>query len=157
MPNRILVLTAALVVLAGAAGVAAQSARVGEIAIEDASVETAVGRGAVAVAVMRITNGAEVNDRLYEASSPLARAVELVSTESTDAIALSRQVRAIPVPSGTSVMLRRGGAYLLLVGLVRPLAKGDRVPLRLLFEEAGTIEVKAVVTRIGWRGPPSGR
>jgi hypothetical protein len=66
---------------------------------------------------------------------------------------LVRQVRAIDIPGGASLDLHPGGYHILLLGLERPLEKGEKVPFTLSFLEAGTVEIEAEVKKIGWSPP----
>jgi periplasmic copper chaperone A len=54
-------------------------------------------------------------------------------------------VRAIDIPARASVALGADGYHAMLVDLVRPLGVGDRVPLTLVFERSGTLDVVANV------------
>jgi copper(I)-binding protein len=48
-----------------------------------------------------------------------------------------RQVDAIELPAGTTVMLAPGGLHIMFVDLVQPLAEGTDVDVTLRFEKAG--------------------
>jgi periplasmic copper chaperone A len=60
-----------------------------------------------------------------------------------------RPLKRLELPAGRTVELSPSGSHVMLTGLKRPLAKGDRVPLRLTVETAGggrrTVEVTADV------------
>jgi copper(I)-binding protein len=59
-----------------------------------------------------------------------------------------RPLRRLELPAGRTVELGPAGAHIMLTGLKRPLAKGDRVPLRLTVETGGkrrTVDVAAEV------------
>jgi copper(I)-binding protein len=47
------------------------------------------------------------------------------------------------------VTLAPGGMHLMMMGLKEPLKQGERVPLTLVFEKAGKIDVEMVVVPIG--------
>ena len=49
-----------------------------------------------------------------------------------------RPVDAIALPAGEAVELKPGGYHVMLLGLVKPLAVGDEIPLTLTFEKAGS-------------------
>ncbi len=50
-------------------------------------------------------------------------------------------LRTIDVPAGAKVALQPGGLHVMLLDLKQPLAVGEKIPLTLTFERAGTIEV----------------
>ena len=60
-----------------------------------------------------------------------------------------RATGALPVPAGGTLTLAPGGYHVMLLDLKRPLVAGDKVPLRLTFEKAGTIEVTVNVEAMG--------
>ena len=70
-----------------------------------------------------------------------------------------RNVRRLDLPTGRTVELNPGGLHIMLTGLKRPLAKGDRVPLRLTVEGRGgsrtLVEVSAEVRDVAFAGGPS--
>ena len=64
-----------------------------------------------------------------------------------------RPVEAIEVHPGTPTVLKPGGLHVMLMGLAAPLKKGQRVPLTLTFEKAGSIEVEAMVQGVASMQP----
>jgi copper(I)-binding protein len=68
-----------------------------------------------------------------------------------------REVDAIPVPARGAVTLRPGGLHLMLIGLTRPLAAGETVPVTLRFERAGEVQATLAVQAAGARGPAEHR
>ena len=56
-----------------------------------------------------------------------------------------RAVPSLDIPAGRSVTLEPGSYHVMLVDLAHPLSVGDKVPLTLTFQNAGTIDVVAVV------------
>ena len=102
--------------------------------------------GAIYLAALR--NGGDQTDRLLAASTTVAERVELHRMQMDDDVMRMRAVSAIEVPARTTIALRQGSAdgyHLMLFGLHRPLAVGDRFPLTLRFERAGEIAVEVWV------------
>ncbi len=56
-----------------------------------------------------------------------------------------RAVPAIDVAAGATVKFAPGGLHIMLQELKRPLKKGDRVPLTLVFQRAGEVRVELAV------------
>lgn len=56
-----------------------------------------------------------------------------------------KELADLPVPSGSTVRLEPGGRHIMLLDLARPLEVGQRFPLRLRFERAGTVEAAVEV------------
>ncbi len=118
--------------------------RVGKVAVEHPYAPPSIhGVSTAAVYLRRIENSGDQADRLIAARTPIARAVEFHSM-SIDA-ANVMQMRAQPhieIPAGGKLELRPGGPlHLMLLDLKRPLKEGYRLPLTLVFERAGEIEV----------------
>ncbi|HXU52170.1 MAG TPA: copper chaperone PCu(A)C [Casimicrobiaceae bacterium] len=84
-------------------------------------------------------------DRLMSASSPAAARVELHTMAMDNGVMRMSEVKGIDLPPGSQVKLKPGGLHMMLVGLKTPLAEGSRVPLRLTFEHAGSIDVEVAV------------
>ncbi len=80
--------------------------------------------------------------------SPLGIA-ELHEMKMDGDIMRMRLLKRLELPAGRTVELGPGGAHVMLTALKRPLAKGDRVPVRLTVETAGkarrTVDVDAEV------------
>jgi copper(I)-binding protein len=58
-------------------------------------------------------------------------------------------VRGVDLKPGATTELRPGGFHVMLEGLQQPLKQGDKVPLTLTFERAGSIEVMLDVEAMG--------
>jgi copper(I)-binding protein len=104
-----------------------------------------VDQGTASAVYLHLTNLGDQPDRLLGAESPLAEAVELHSTSLEGDMAHMMPVAGIDLPPGATVVLEPGGGHLMVVNLAGPLAPGDRLPLILLFEMAGDVELDAEV------------
>ncbi|KQN07146.1 hypothetical protein ASE85_18965 [Sphingobium sp. Leaf26] len=62
-----------------------------------------------------------------------------------------RELAALPIPAGGQVTLEPGVYHLMFTQLYTPLVVGDIVPLTLVFERAGRIEVMLRVLPLGGR------
>lgn len=61
------------------------------------------------------------------------------------AVAEMTEVHSLELPAGESVALKPGGHHIMLMKLGGPLEAGDKVPVTLAFEKAGSVTVDAVV------------
>jgi len=98
-------------------------------------------------AYFTIRNIGKAGDRLLRVSSPVARTVELHSMTMDGNLMKMRAVQALDIPSGSTVSLGTGGYHVMLMGLHQPLAVGAEVPLTLVFEKAGALDVSARVEK----------
>jgi len=134
-------------VLLCALAVGAMSTAQAQVRVTDPWVRSTVAGQTVAGAFMKLES--PVAESLVGASSPAAAKVELHRTIMEGTVAKMRPVGRIDLSPGKTVELKPGGYHIMLVDIVKPLAKGDTVPLRLEFERLGkpkeTVDVKAVV------------
>lgn len=95
---------------------------------------------------MTIANRTGADDRLVEAAADVARAVEIHETVEENGVMRMRPVQGgLTLPRGGEVALKPGGRHVMLLGLTRELKVGDRFPLELRFEKAGTVSVDVAV------------
>ena len=105
---------------------------------------------AVGSAYLTIDNTGATPDRLVAARSDRAVRVEIHTMMHDGAVMRMRQLEAgIQVPGGTQAVLEPGGNHLMLIGLTRPLAMGERVPMVLTFEKGGEITIELAVQKVG--------
>lgn len=141
-PSRRLVLAAPLML--GAADVRAHSYRFGELMIGHAWCLPSQGPTTRAMMPLAVTGGR--GDALTGATTPAAEAVALVPDPRRPAVG------RWAIAAGRPVAMRPDGPHLLLTGLKRALAQGDRVPLTLSFEAAGMRQVELWVERAPYAG-----
>lgn len=111
----------------------------------------------VGAGYMTIQNKGPEADRLVGASTPAAQTVEIHFMEMANSVMKMRAVpEGLEIPAGGEAALAPGGYHLMLVGLEKPFAEGEKVPLDLQFEKAGTVSVELAVGPIGGGSSPSG-
>jgi len=106
----------------------------------------------VGAGFMRLRN-AGAADRVVGAASPVAGSVEMHITVRDGDVMRMREVTSFEVPAGGSFELKPGGAHLMLVDLIRPLKKGEKVPLTLRLEKGGELKIELTVEELGARQP----
>jgi len=116
-----------------------------DLELEEVWARASIGQVANSAAYFSLHNRGEVADRLVAVESPAAERSELHDHIMEEDVARMVQVEAIEIPPGERVALDPGGLHIMLIGLVEPLHAGDRVPLTLHFEQAGSVEVEAEV------------
>ena len=148
-------LVVALVPLAGAA--LAESYKAGAIEVADPWARATPKGASVGGAYMTITNRGSESDRLAGASTPAADRAELHQMLMKDGVMTMRPVQGgLEIKPGETVILKPESAHLMLLGLKRPLAQGERVKLTLDFAKAGKIDIDYVIESIGAQGPSAG-
>ncbi|MDE2490441.1 MAG: copper chaperone PCu(A)C, partial [Elusimicrobia bacterium] len=96
-------------------------------------------------AYLTVANASDRPRVLESISTPAARSVELHRMTTADGMMEMREVAEVPVPANGSVSLAPGGYHAMLIGLKRPLTRGELVPLLLRFDDGTSLRVSAVV------------
>jgi len=133
-----------------AAATAKPVASVGDIAIAAPFARATPVK--VGGAFMVLRNSGKADDKLVKAASPVAEHVELHEHVMEDGAMRMRPVDGVPVPAGGSTALQPGGYHVMLIGLKQPLKEGERFPLTLTFEKAGTVTIEVPVVKPGATG-----
>jgi copper(I)-binding protein len=119
----------------------------GPIAVMDpyARVSSPVAKSGAAF--MEIVNQSDTDDRLVSATSPAAARVELhTHIDDGDGVILMREVEdGFTIPAGETYSLARGGDHVMFMGLKDSWSQGDMVPVTLVFEQAGEINLEIPV------------
>lgn len=151
--KKAIVLALAIVFAGLGALASAADVKAGDIVVSDAwarASATAAMKTGAAFAVLN-NQGAEM-DRLIAAESPVAERVELHTHMMDGGVMRMRQVAAIEVHPGTPTVLQPGGLHVMFMGLRRPLAEGSSIPLTLVFEKAGRLDLAVDVLAPGAMG-----
>ena len=101
----------------------------------------------VAAGYVTITNPAGAADHLLSATSPRAERVEVHEMSMDGAVMRMRQLQRLEIPAHGEVRLGPGGNHLMFFGVREPFAQGQEIPVRLVFEHAGAIDVTLPVRR----------
>ncbi len=110
--------------------VAAQ-AQAPQLQVKDAWVRTTVAQQKATGAFFQLRADSDL--QLVEASSPVAAMVEIHEMAMEGSVMRMRAVESLPLPAGKSVEFKPGGLHVMLMGLNRPLAAGDKIPLTLVY------------------------
>lgn len=101
----------------------------------------------VAGAYMEIKSAVAVT--LVAASSPAAKKTEIHEMKMENNVMKMAPIARLEIPSGKTVELKPGGYHVMMIDILRPLKKGETVPINLTFAGRGkktwTVEVKAEV------------
>ncbi|MFZ1909270.1 MAG: copper chaperone PCu(A)C [Burkholderiales bacterium] len=145
--NRWLVLCAVL--LAGTAWAQTK----GKLEIERPWARATPPGASVGGGYVTVRNAGGAADKLIGASSPAADHVELHVMSMDNGVMRMRQVPSFKVPAHGELTLKPGGNHLMFLGLKHPFEQGAKVPVKLKFEKAGTVEVELDVASMGASRP----
>jgi periplasmic copper chaperone A len=101
---------------------------------------------------LTVTNQGPEEDRLLGVTSPLAEKIQFHAMAIDNGVAKMIQLSAIELHPGVPVVFKPGGIHMMLLGLKRQLKEGETVPLTLMFEKAGAIELDARILGIAATG-----
>ena len=126
---------------------AVSTAACGQVEARAAWAPATVRGQTAAVAYMQLSSSQGAS--LIGAESPVAGSVELHEMKMDGNVMRMRAVASLEIPPRQTVELRPGGYHMMLLGLKRPLKKGDLVSIELKFElsdkSVRTVPVTAVV------------
>ena len=136
-----------IVILASPAGWAAT------IEVSDAWTRATPGTSSSAAVYFTMTNKGREADKLMSAETSAAESAELHETAMAGGIMHMGPLKAVDVPVGAKVSFAPNGRHLMLMGLKKPLKKGDEITVTLGFEKAGAVSVKVQVLDVAAMGP----
>ena len=117
----------------------------------DAWVRGTVPAQSATGAFMTLTSSEEA--KLVAVRTPAAKSVEIHASTEQHGIMQMQAVDTIALPAGRRVEFRPGGFHIMLLGLAKPLAAGETVPLTLTIEDSRgkrtKVEVRAEVRPLG--------
>jgi periplasmic copper chaperone A len=147
-PFRLLV---AIALLVGSTALAADF-EAGALKIEQPWSRATPPAGRVGAGYLNVVNRGAAPDRLVSASSPAAGRVEIHEMRMDGNVMRMRELPSgLPVAAGETVALKPGGFHLMLMELRAPLKQGSKVPMTLVFERAGKVEIELSVESAGAR------
>lgn len=139
-----------LLVVRGLAGLGYAANRTSGLAISRAWARTGAAGSLEAGGFMTIANTGAEADRLAAARSAIAREVQIQGIKVVGSQTRMRRLdNGLGLPAGTTIELRPHGYHLLLQGLERALVPGEKVPVTLGFERAGSREIELMVKAYG--------
>ena len=142
--NFLSVLGAALAALAALTLHAQPAAPAGALSAAGAWVRAIPG-APVAAAYMTLHNGGRQPVRVIGVRSALAGHAMIHETRLENGVSTMRPHEPLEIPPGASVELKPGGLHVMLHDLAHPLAVDEQVPLELLLDGGGRVEVRARV------------
>jgi hypothetical protein len=143
-----------LVVTGLVLGAGVASAQTGQLAVDNAWARATPGKSTTGAAYVTIRSPSA--DRLVAASTPVADKAELHTMSMSGMVMKMRPVAGVDIPAGQPVTLAPGGLHIMLMGLKKPLRAGQRFPLTLTFDKAGTRTVEVAVGKVGAAAPAPG-
>lgn len=153
--SRLPLLILALMALLPMASVrGAEPVRVGDLVIESPWARASIGTNRPAAAYFTITNEGQDDDHLIGLETPVAERAEVHATVNDGGVMKMLPVEDLDIKPAEKLTLEPGGLHVMLMGLRRPLKRGNSFPLTVRFEKAGSATVQVPVAGPGATEPP---
>ncbi len=127
----------------------------GDLLIDTPWTRATPGGAKVGAGYMTIVNRSEAADRLVAGKSDIAERVEIHTMTMEGGVMRMRELKDGLVLAPKSITeLKPGGYHVMLIGLKKAIAKGDKVAVQLTFEKAGSVDLTFTAAAIGAKSPP---
>jgi copper(I)-binding protein len=123
------------------------------ILVNDAWIRGIPPSAATTAAFMTIQNTGPDEMVLKSASSEIAEIVQIHTMEQVGEIMKMKEIGELRVPANGQTVLAPKGYHIMLIGLLRPIAEGETIPLLLNFADGTIVSVDAVVRKWGPMAP----
>jgi len=134
-----------------------QDARAGAIRIDKPWTRATPPAAPTGAGYMSLTNEGREADRLVEITSPIAGRAEIHTMEIVgDVFRMRWQKDGVELPPGKTVELKPGGVHVMLLELKQPIRPGTKVPVTLVLQRAGKVDVELLAAPIGATSAPGG-
>lgn len=133
----------------------AQTIQAGDIDIVNPWARASVPNTATGAAYVTLNTRGAQTDRLESLSTPVAKRAEIHGHRVQDGVMKMEQLPHLDVAPGTPVVFEPGGLHIMLMGLEKPLTKGETFELTLRFEHTGPVTIQVPVqalTTISYEG-----
>src|SRR5918995_6530005 len=128
----------------------AQAYKVGSIEIDQPWTRATAPTAKAGGGYVTITNKGATGDRLIAARSAASAKVEIHEMKMDGNVMRMRELdKGLEIPPGSTVTLKPGGYHIMFMELKAPFAKDAKIPVTLVFEKAGSIDVPFTVQAVG--------
>jgi copper(I)-binding protein len=128
----------------------AQSYRVGSLEIEQPWTRATAPTAPTAGGYLKIVNTGTTADRLVAVRSTASARTEIHEMKMDGSVMRMRELeKGLEIPAGATVMLQPGGYHVMFMQLKEPFKEGAKVPVTLVFEKAGSVDVVFTVNAMG--------
>ena len=125
------------------------------VIVSEVWVKTTIPGGSVSAAYMRIQSPIAL--RLLKVEAPIAGDIQIHDMKMNDGVMEMKALDSVEVPAGQIVELKPGGKHVMLMQLAKPIRKGDKVPLKLIFEDAGNKKISVQIDAVAKASANEGR
>ena len=118
------------------------------ITIKDAHIRAMPPGQKVTAMFLTLDNSSNTAHSLVKVESDVSDAVELHEHKHVDGMMKMGQVASISIPGKGSVALASGGYHVMMIGLKQDLKLGEKVAVKLIFEDGSSQDIEPEVKKI---------
>lgn len=120
--------------------------KLGEVVVEQAWARITPGGSKTGAIYLTIHNKAATDDLLLAVDSSAARTTAIHESRIVDGVATMEPLPVgLPMPSHGEVVMRPGAIHIMLTGLSDTLKVGEVLPVRMVFQEAGSLDFEVPI------------
>ena len=128
----------------------------GSITVEQGWARIVPGPAKTGAVYLTIHNKSAADDHLLAIESDAAGSAVLHESKNVNGIATMRPLPGgLTMPSHGEIVMKPGGIHIMLTAMLSPLKPRKRLPLRLIFRDAGEFDIEVPVLPLGEGGPPA--
>jgi copper(I)-binding protein len=118
----------------------------GDITVEQAWARVVPGGARTGAVYLTIHRKSASDDLLLAVDSPAAKTTAVHESRTVDGIASMVPLPlGVPMPSHSEVVMRPGGLHIMLTGLSDDMKPGSTLPVRMVFQEAGSLDLEVPI------------
>ncbi|ANL34440.1 DUF1775 domain-containing protein [Rhizobium phaseoli] len=126
----------------GAAATAGETVKAGDLEISGGFAKAMLPGQPVGGGFFTVKNSGQTDDRLLSVTSPVSGEVQIHAMETKDNVMRMRQLKdGVAIAAGETVKLEPGNLHLMFQKVKTPFKQGDTVPVTLIFEKAGKVDL----------------
>lgn len=118
------------------------------IIIKDAHIRAMPSGQTVTAMFLTLDNPSATTHSLVKVESNVSDAVELHEHKHENGMMKMGQVSSINIPKNGSVALATGGYHVMMIGLKQDLKIGEKVAMKLIFEDGSSLDIEPEVKKI---------
>ncbi|QXC51794.1 DUF1775 domain-containing protein [Agrobacterium salinitolerans] len=116
--------------------------KAGNLEVSDGATKAMLPGQPVGGGYVTIKNTGDSDDKLVGVESSSAGRAEIHEMAMVNDVMKMRKLdEGIVIPAGQTVELKPGGLHMMFFDVKKPFAEGDKVPVTLIFEKAGKVEI----------------
>jgi periplasmic copper chaperone A len=116
--------------------------KAGSLEVSDGTTKAMLPGQPVGGGYVTIKNTGDSDDKLIGVESSSAGRAEIHEMAMVNDVMKMRKLDdGIVIPAGQTVELKPGGLHMMFFDVKKPFAEGDKVPVTLIFEKAGKVEI----------------